>query len=379
MDGSNQLADAAARKAADRAEAMTPKAKRKRFIRDVSAGFVKFGAVIAAASVWTWRNTPGAMRSLMLFIGWSVSLGFLCTITAWELNNSGKGWLLIFEDWGLFAWFGGVAVAGWCLWAHRQNKEHARAAEEFKLAGDTVQHKKSDARARKWFVSTMLCGVITLFGVFSNLVSGAAMNADHAIEVEQDRAAERNNVSRLKRELANLPKPSGVQFTRETLASYLAEATGWELANLDAEKPPTWDDATQGAYPGPACNANLTRTRQRDLCKLASDIRAELKEAEEMQLAVDAKQVEIDKSEARVVALAPVSGAKHYQRMAELISSIPNMPTVSADFIQTWGLFVISVFGIFIAAIGWDSVGEKADERNRPRLAPAAPTSAKGA
>lgn len=377
MDGSHQLADETARRAAERAEALTPKAQRRRFVANIGAGFVRAGVLIGVASVWTWRNMPGAMRALMLFVSSCFALGFLCTITAWELNNSGKGWTLIFAEWGIFAWFGGVAIAGWCMWAHRQHKEQSRAAALFKLEGDEPRKKKAEARSRTWFLSTVLCGVVTLFGVFSNLVSGAAMGMDHAIEVEEDRGAVRNTIKRLERELAALPKPSGVQFTRDTLASYISEAAGWKMANLDNEKPEKWDDKALGAYPGPGCVADL-RTRQRDLCNLASGIRAELAEADEMQVGVDAKIGEIKDANTKLAALAPVSGAKHYQRMAELLNTIPGVSSgaanadgtpsgmITAEMIQTWGLFLISVFGLFVAAIGWDSIGEKVDDRKRP-------------
>lgn len=346
-EGTGRIADAAAKRAADRAEAMTWKGRWRTFWFNVRVGVVATAIAAAKGAHWTWNNLPTATRATLEFVGFCLALGFIGVITAWELNNSGLGWSLIFSAWGSFAWVAGVSVAGWAIWSHRQHKEHSRAAQALKDEGNRKEERAARGRSQKWFVSSILCAVVTLFGVFSNLVSHSAMDADAAIELDQDRAAQRNVVRRLDREFANLPKPAGVEFTRETLASYQAEAVGWKMTDLDPEG---------------ACKADLKK-RQRELCNLAADIRAELKEAEEMQVILDAKQAEIDAAQAKLDAMAPPTGAKHWQRMAELWNSLPGVPETSPGFIQTWGVFLVSVFGLFVCFIGWDSIGERAERR----------------
>lgn len=349
MADGNRIADAAARRAADRAEAMTFKGKWRTFWANTRVGAIALGVAIGKTSAWAWRNMPAATRSTLEFVGFCLALGCLSVLTAWELNNSGLGWALIFASWGTFAWVAGVAVAGWSIWAHRQQKEHARDAAAYKDEGKPKEMREARGRSGKWFVGSLLCGVVTLFGVFSNLVSHSAMDADAAIELEEDRDVVRANIRRIERELGNLPKPSGVEFTRETLASYQAEATGWKMENLDADG---------------ACKADLKK-RQRELCNLAADIRAELKEADEMLVALEAKETALKEENDRLDAMQPPTGAKHWQKMEELWNSLPGVPDTSAGFIQTWGVFMLSVFGLLVCFIGWDSIGERVERRKK--------------
>lgn len=358
MADNSRMADAATRAAAARAEAMTPKGRRRAFWWGVRANCIAAAIAFGRGTVWAWKNLPTATRTTLEFAGFCLALGFIGVITAWELNNSGQGWALIFAAWGSFAWIAGVSVAGWAIWSHRQHKEHGRSAEAFKDEGNRKEERAARGRSHKWMLSSFLCALVTLFGVFSNLVSHSAMSAQEAVELDEDRAVMRANVRRLEREYGNLPKPSGVEFTKETLASYISEAIGWKMANLDDVAP---DPAPEG-YPGPGCKADLKK-RPRELCKLASDIRAELKEAAEMQVALDAKQKDIDAEKTKLDAMAPATGAKHWQQMAELWNSLPGVPETSPGFIQTWGVFLVSVFGLFVCFIGWDSVGERVEKR----------------
>lgn len=378
MDASRNLADAAARKQAERNAAMTPFAKFKRFCLDV-------GSACARVSVSAWGAAPHAIRAVFLFVAFCVALGFLSVMTWWELGNAGSGYSLIFAGWGAdLAWWGGVAVAGWYMWSHRQHKEQSRAREDHEsrekaalASGNSVlaEAERRNARLAKersgrWMISTVLCAAVTLFGVFSNLVSHASMNTRHAIEVEEDRAELRRVKSRLVRELGALPKPTGVEDTKETLNQYLAEATGWEMANLDAVAPA---DAPKG-YVGPACNANLQKKRPRELCKLASDLRAEIIDNGQMQAELDAKQREIDDTQAKIDATQPVSGAAHYQAMAKLVLSLPMVPPDwdeqgVAGSIQIWGVLFLAIAGLYVCAIGWDSLGENVENRGRKKPA----------
>jgi len=347
MADTGRMADAATRAAAARAEALTPKGRRRAFWWAVRANCIAAAIALGRGSRWTWNNLPTATRTTLEFAGGCIALGFISVITAWELNNSGQGWSLIFSAWGSFAWIAGVSVAGWAIWSHRQQQEHGRSAEAFKDAGERKEERAARGRSGKWFVSSILCSLVTLFGVFSNLVSHSSMDAQTAVEIDEDREALRNGIRRMEREYGNLPKPSGVEFTKETLASYEAEAAGWKMADL---------------APDGACKADLKK-RQRELCNLAADIRAELKEAAEMQSILDDKQKLIDAEKAKLVAIAPPTGAKHWQRMAELWNSLPGVPETSPGFIQTWGVFFVSIFGLYVCFIGWDSIGERVEKR----------------
>lgn len=353
MDTS-QLADSAARKLAERNAAQTWQAKAWRYC--------------SAA----WNGTPSAIRATLLFIATCIALGFLSVMTFWELSNAGAGYSLIFAGWGSsLAFWGGVSIAGFYMWSHRQHKEQDREKEELEaqeakaleasnlvLANDLKGRiKKAKQRSQRWWISTLLCVMVTGFGVFSNLVSHASMDTAHAVEVSEDRQQARQNKARLVRELGVMPKPEGVEFTRETLAAYEAEATGWKMENL---------------APDGACKGDLKK-RQRELCNLASDIRAELAEADEMQAALNAKQVEIDNAQKAIDALQPVAGAAHYQAMAKLVMSLPGVPSDwdeqgIAKTIQVWGVLFLAFAGLYVCAIGWDSLGEAYEGRGKKKL-----------
>lgn len=377
IDGVNNLSDSAARKAAERAKAMTFSARTRQFFRDAGTNIVK-------ACSGIWNNTPSAVRSLFLFVGAAVALGFLSVMTWWELGNAGQGYGLIFASWGSLAVAGGVSIAGFAVWAHRQHKENSRAIEDLDIerrnaliaqnlpmvADIERKVKKAKQLRGNWQRATILCSAVTLFGVFSNLVSHASMDTKHAIEVNDDRDELRKTRSRLLRELGTMPKPEGVEFTRETLNGYLAEAAGWGMPNLDAIAPV---DAKEG-YPGPACVANLPKKRPRDLCNLAVDIRAELKEASEMQAGIDAKKSEIAAVEKQIDSMKPATGAAHYQAMAKLVMSIPGVPDDweeggVAAAIQVWGVLFLAIAGLYVVMIGWDTVGEAAQGRKKKPVA----------
>lgn len=361
MDGNNLAADAAARKLAERNDAMTWKAKVNRFFGGIKSG-----------CAWLWNSTPAATRSSVFFAALCLAIGFLSVMTYWEVTNAGSGYSLIFAGWGGVAWMAGASIAGFYMWSHRQHKETEREKEELEtgqalalqtqnaILADEIKRtiKKTKQRAQRWQIVTILCAIVTAFGVFSNLVSHASMDTARAVEIEQDRSEVRKEISRLKRDLAVMPKPDGIESAQETLSQYLAEATGWKMANLDADG---------------ACNADLMK-RPRELCKLASDIRAELKDATDMQRTVDAKKLEIADAEARLNNLKPIAGAAHYQAMAKLVMSMPGAPAEweegsLANGIQIWGVLFLALAGLYVCAVGWDSLGEMMQSRAKKKTA----------
>lgn len=365
-DGASKLNDQAARRQAARNEQLTGKAKRRRFLAGIVAFFVgiwswikKFfidcAVFLGLGGKFVWRGLPDAIRSTLEFVASCVALGLLCVMSYWETNNSGLGWALIFNAWGIVAWFGGVAMCGWAMWANRQAQEQYRSMKLAQKKGDPEAVKDHKMRARRWMLQTALASMVTLIGVFSNLVSHASMDAGKSREVSEDRAAARQIVRRLEREKSILPKPEGIDADKETLAGYLAEASGWGMENLD---------------PDGACKADLRAKRMRDLCNLSVTVRADIAEAGQQQAALDLKQKDIDNAQANVDKLQPIAGAQHYERMAELIRAFPgvNKDLVTGDFVQTWVIFAICVFGFFVTMLGWDSFGERVDKKKAQAL-----------
>lgn len=358
MDTNNLLSDAAARKQAERNAALTWPARLASWRDGFWSGCKK-----------VWNGTPSAVRATLIFIASCVALGFLCIMTYWELTNSGSGYALIFAGWGGVAFFGGLSIAGFYMYGHRMQKENQRLEEEQEEVRDQALSVNNAAQAeaarkiiknakklrQRWKTISVLCFCVTAVGVFSNLVSHASMDTAHAVEVEEDRAVIRTAIRQLKRELGTMPKPEGIEATKETLSQYLAEAEGWKMADLNSEG---------------ACKADLPKRRQRDLCRLASDARAEIKEADDMQLALSAKEAAIKEQEDKLEALQPVAGAKHYQQMAKLVMSMPGVPSdweeaSIANAIQIWVVLFLALSGLYVCALGWDSVFERAEGRKK--------------
>lgn len=370
MDTNQLLSDAAARKQAERNAAMTWPARIASW-RDGFWSVCKRG----------WVATPVAIRSALMFAASCVALGFLCVMTYWELTNAGSGYALIFAGWGGVAFLGGVSVAGFYMWGHRQEKENQRTEEEQNELRDQALSAKNELAAeaarktakaakklrQRWRTISTICFIVTAIGVFSNLVSHASMDTSKAIEIEEDRNTIRKTIRQMKAEHSIMPKPTGVEDVKETLNQYLAEAAGWKLPDLDAET---------------TCKVNFEKRRPRDLCNLASSARAQIKEAEGMQADLDKKLDEIKAEEKKLAALQPVAGAKHYQQMAKLILSMPGVPSdweeaSIANAIQIWVVLFLSLGGLYVCALGWDSVGERAEGRKK-KPAPVVQLVAKG-
>lgn len=263
---------------------------------------------LGEAPDWMRRNLPMA-----------IMIGAWAGIFVWEVVNTTDGFRRAFPDRpSLQIMFVGIACPLGFMIAYRVAMEAWRDNRAPLAIGFSA------------VTAIMFC--VTGFFTFSNFVGETQVTGQHAREINEDRQSLRDTIRRMDRELTSMPEPLSLEGDRELLKSRLAEAEGWGMSNLDPEG---------------ACKADL-KARQRFLCNDAAQIRDDIIRGEAMLAAKNAKRDEIVEKEAELEKLKLQEAGAQYDAMAAMAGG-----KVSADFLSSWALLIVSIaFLIADAAFG---------------------------
>lgn len=284
--------------------------------------------------LWAAKQSPVAVFFAAL------QIVALIAFTLFEAHNSGKGWMMITT--GAAPWFLayalGVGMTIGYLSFHRKAAEELRAGRKDK-GGQAA-------------IVAVICTILALFGVFSNVASKTSVSANAASENNTDRALLLAEIRQLEAEVT----PESIEqtkaladVTRRQIGSKEAEAIGWGLsagATIDE------------------CAADL-RPRQRQLCNTlnGSDasmgLRNELTLHESALVGYQSKTDRLVELKAKAKGMKQEEGAAHWDAMSKISNG-----SIGADMFRIWGTFLASLGILFILGFGWDSFLEKREQES---------------
>lgn len=277
----------------------------------------------------------------------AILIGVWCGVLIWEMANTIDGFARIWPERGFLVVIIGIACPLGFMIAYRMAAEGFRAKQLPAALGFSV-------------VSSLLF-VVVLFGTFSNFVAETQVAGREAREINDDRQVLRDAIRRLDRELTSMPEPVSLEADKALLEARLAEAEGWQMANLDAVAP---EPAPEG-YAGAACKADL-KARPRFLCNEAAAIRDDIIRGEAMKTAKAAKLIEIEAREKELASLQLAEAGAQYDAMAGMLAPgelASEDRERLADFLSSWALLFIALIFLISDAIFGDYLLERRERK----------------
>lgn len=274
------------------------------------------------------RNAPVAA-----IIGGSIGLWI------WETANTYFGFSRWWPERGLFVL---VAALG----------ANALLTISWRNTAEKIRAKKIPALMWNAVLTTLLA-VVVILGLFSNFVAETAVGTQEARELNDQRDQLRGAIARVEREILSIPIPMTMGSDQELLKERLAEAAGWNMANLDAAAP---DPAPEG-YTGPACFGDL-KPRPRFLCNEAVAIRDTLRKGQEMIDIKKGKELELVGMREQLDKMQIAERGIQYERMASMTGG-----ALSAETISDWLLLLVSIILLLVNCHFIDQLLERREKK----------------
>lgn len=295
-----------------------------------------------------WKALPARVRR---YAPDAALVGASIGVQIWESANTIDGFARIWPDRGILILIIGIA----CPLAFMAS---------WRIASDAIREKRMP-QAFVFTIVTALMFLVVLFGSFSNFVAETQIAGKQAREINSARQNVIDTIRRLDRELQSMPEPDSLEADRELLKARIAEAAGWKMANLDVEKPTTWDDEKMGEYPGPACVGDRD-PRPRFLCNDAAAIRGDILRGEGMIAKKEAKRLEVEAKEAELETMKMAEAGAQYEAMAGMLSP-GDMAQEDRqrlqDFLSSWALLIIAMIFLVANAVFWDHLLERREQK----------------
>lgn len=278
------------------------------------------------------------------------AVGALITATWWELNNAGGGYVMlgkgVAEPW--MAWTAGAGFTIAYLVFHRFTAEAMR------------DHRAISVAVIKPALAALVFGVLSLGGVFANLVDNASANESISGEQKADRAILLADYRAMKARVESfdaLQMQAMVEADTRAHEAMLAEAAGWGMADLD---------------PQGACLADL-KPRQRQLCNLVNGPDGLLSSIAQGSAAMEShvRAVESLELTRRALEAAPkAESAEFWDTASSVVNDVAGSETAKAarsgTFLAVF-MLVISVLTLLGTGLGWDVVLEYLEGRSKKK------------
>ncbi|HPE49165.1 MAG TPA: hypothetical protein PLR76_12240 [Hyphomonas sp.] len=261
----------------------------------------------------------------------------LLTATYWEANNSGGGWRMLGKgvapEW--VCWISGGGFTLLYFTFHRVASEALR------------ENSYQSPRFLKPAFAGLIFGVLSVAGVFANLVQNAEINQGAAQEASGARGELISEVRRLRAEVNSFDVyavEAGLEADQRALAAAKAEAAGWGMADLE---------------PDGACLDDL-KPRQRQLCNMvngADGLLASIAQGEAAKLSNDRSRKALDIAEAALESQPKAEAAQFWDGVGKVTGGHHGENTL------VWFMLVVSLCTIVGTGIGWDAFFEAREGR----------------
>lgn len=285
-------------------------------------------------------ETSPPFLKVLAYIFIIVAVGALVSATFWEANNAGGGFVMLGKGVTapMVAYTAGAGFTIAYLVFHRFTAEAMR------------EYQWSNSKVLKPGAAALVFGLLSLGGVFANLVDNAQANTSISKEQSADRAILLADVRAIRAQINSfdeLQMQAMVDADRRAHSAMLAEAAGWGMADLD---------------PDGACVADL-RPRQRQLCNLVNGPDGVLSSIAQGEAALESHErakITLAIAEQALAAAPRAESAEFWDGAAKLI---PGDGQTGGERFLVLFMLAISVLTLFGTGLGWDAIFEYLEGR----------------
>jgi hypothetical protein len=275
-----------------------------------------------------------------------VAVGALVAATFWEANNAGGGFVMLGKGvaapWVAYAAGFGFTVC--YLVFHRFTAEAMR------------MHPLRSAEVAKPAFAALVFGLLSLGGVFANLVDNASSNKSISEQQTEGRAALLTDVRALRLQVnsfSEVQMRAMVEADKRAMAASLAEAAGWGMSDLD---------------PDGACLADL-KPRPRQLCNMVNGPDGLIGSILQGEAALEAHEntkAALTLAEQALNMAPEAERTQFWDTASKVAAEATGQDESEAKSAETFlGLFmlVISVLTLLGTGLGWDAIFEYLERR----------------
>lgn len=290
-----------------------------------------------------WASTLPPVLKVMAWLFILIAIAALVSATFWEANNAGGGYVMLGKGVAapVVAYSAGFGFTVAYLVFHRFTAEALR------------EHNWKSAKSLKPAAAAFVFGLLSLGGVFANLVDNAQANKSISQAQSEDRAVLLADVRALRAQVnsfSEVQMQAMVDADTRLLAGYRAEAAGWGMPDLD---------------PDGGCLADL-KPRQRQLCNLALETEGNILQG---QAALDnhaQTKAALSMAETALGAAPETEAAQFWDTASKVMTEVGGQDESQARSAETFlaiFMLLVSVFTLLGTGLGWDAIFEYLERR----------------
>ena len=290
-----------------------------------------------------WASGLPPFLQVLAWVFILIAVGALVSATFWEANNAGRGYVMlgkgVADPWIAYTAGFGFTVAYLVF--------HRFTAEALREAG------WRSAKVAKPAAAAVVFGLLSLGGVFANLVDNAQANKSISQAQSEDRAVLLADVRALRAQVnsfSEVQMRAMVEADTRLLGGYRAEAAGWGMTDLD---------------PDGACLADL-KPRQRQLCNLALETEGNILQGQAALDNHEQTKKALDMAEAALLAAPEAEAAQFWDTASKVVTEVQGQDESQARSAETFlaiFMLLVSIFTLLGTGLGWDAIFEYLERR----------------
>jgi hypothetical protein len=298
-----------------------------------------------------WASTLPPFLQVLAWLFILIAIAALVSATFWEANNAGGGYVMLGKGVAapVVAYAAGFGFTVAYLVFHRFTAEALRL------------HSFKSGRVMKPAAAALVFGLLSMGGVFANLVDNAQANKSISQAQTEGRAVLLADVRALRAQVnsfSEVQMQAMVDADTRLLSGFRAEAAGWGMPDLD---------------PDGGCLADL-KPRQRQLCNLALETEGSILQG---QAALDnhaQTKSALTLAEIALNAAPEAEAAQFWDTASKVMTEVGGQDESSARSAETFlaiFMLMVSVFTLLGTGLGWDAIFEYLESRGASKKEPA--------